>query len=97
MVGGEAGQIAAAPVEACVMGTKDGTAPELEFQLETAPFLYAPVTAGQEIGIWKAMQDGRIAAQGTLCAKASVPRQPKPSAAPESQHWWQRLLQKITS
>lgn len=97
VVGGASDRIAAAPAEACVMGTKDGTAPELEFQLETAPFLYAPVTAGQEIGIWKAMQDGRVAAQGTLCAKASVPYQQKPSAAPKPQHWWQRLLQKITS
>ena len=53
VAGGTAQQVTLIPEGTIVAGTRDGKAPALEFQLETAPFLYAPVTAGQDAGTWK--------------------------------------------
>lgn len=50
------------------IGTTEDTAPELTYEIETAPFLYAPITSGQEVGIWRAMCGERIVAGGTLIA-----------------------------
>ena len=94
VAGGTAQQVTLIPEGTIVAGTRDGKAPALEFQLETAPFLYAPVTAGQDAGTWKALCGGRVAAQGRLCAGESAVYQKK-SAAPQQQSWWKRMLQKI--
>ncbi|MFQ9095076.1 MAG: D-alanyl-D-alanine carboxypeptidase, partial [Ruminococcus sp.] len=72
VAGGTAQQVTLIPEGTIVAGTRDGKAPALEFQLETAPFLYAPVTAGQDAGTWKALCGGRVAAQGRLCAGESA-------------------------
>ena len=84
VAGGTAQQVTLIPEGTIVAGTRDGKAPALEFQLETAPFLYAPVTAGQDAGTWKALCGGRVAAQGRLCAGESAVYQKK-SAAPQQQ------------
>ena len=63
--------------EKLTVGTADGSMPQLEYQLETAPFLYAPVSAGQSAGTWRAMLNGREVAHGKLCAAETVAyRQP---------------------
>ncbi|MFR4476178.1 MAG: hypothetical protein ACLT3Y_02420 [Ruminococcus callidus] len=93
MAGGTAQQVTLIPEGTIVAGTRDGKAPALEFQLETAPFLYAPLTAGQEAGTWKLLLDGRVAAQGRLLVQSAVTYQEK-TTEPEPQSWWKRLLQK---
>lgn len=60
VAGGTAQQVTLIPEGTIVAGTRDGKAPALEFQLETAPFLYAPVTAGQDAGTWKALCGGEL-------------------------------------
>lgn len=55
-----------------VIGTTDGRLPQLEYQLQTAPFLYAPVTAGQQAGTWSAWLDGRQVLWGKLYAGENV-------------------------
>lgn len=80
---------AEAPLVAGVCG---GTMPELEFVMETAPFLYAPVTAGQQVGTWCARQEnGHIAATGALYAAESISYQTKQSVSEQKPAWHQRL------
>lgn len=73
------------------VGTREKSAPMLEYQLETEPFLYAPVTAGQRVGTWTAIQDGRKVAQGSLCAAQDVAYRTALSEPEKKQHFWVRL------
>lgn len=86
---------AEAPLVAGVCG---GTMPELEFVMETAPFLYAPVTAGQQVGTWCARQEnGRIAATGALYAAESISYQTEQSVPEQKPAWHQRLWHMLFS
>lgn len=77
VAGGTAQEVALQSEEKLTVGTADGSMPQLEYQLETAPFLYAPVSAGQSTGTWRAMLNGREVAHGKLCAAETVAyRQP---------------------
>ena len=77
VAGGTAQEVALQSEEKLTVGTADGSMPQLEYQLETAPFLYAPVSAGQSAGTWRAMLNGREVAHGKLCAAETVAyRQP---------------------
>ena len=77
VAGGTAQEVALQSEEKLTVGTADGSMPQLEYQLETAPFLYAPVSAGQSAGTWRAMLNGREVAHGKLCASETVAyRQP---------------------
>ena len=93
VTGGTTGTAAVAPAETLTVGVKDGNMPAWSYQLNTPPFLYAPLTAGQEAGTWKLLLDGRVAAQGRLLVQSAVTYQEK-TTEPEPQSWWKRLLQK---
>ena len=93
VTGGTTGTAAVAPAETLTVGVKDGNMPAWSYQLNTPPFLYAPLTAGQEAGTWKLLLDGRVAAQGRLLVQSAVTYQEK-TTEPEPRSWWKRLLQK---
>ena len=93
VTGGTTGTAAVAPAETLTVGVKDGNMPAWSYQLNTPPFLYAPLTAGQEAGTWKLLLDGRVAARGRLLVQSAVTYQEK-TTEPEPQSWWKRLLQK---
>ena len=86
VTGGTTGTAAVAPAETLTVGVKDGNMPAWSYQLNTPPFLYAPLTAGQEAGTWKLLLDGRVAAQGRLLVQSAVTYQGK-TAEPEPQRW----------
>ncbi len=77
VTGGTTGTAAVAPAETLTVGVKDGNMPAWSYQLNTPPFLYAPLTAGQEAGTWKLLLDGRVAAQGRLLVQSAVTYQEK--------------------
>lgn len=80
VAGGETQSVSVHAEENLTVGTRDGAVPELEYQLETEPFLYAPVTAGQRVGTWTALLNGREVAGGSLCAMQDAAYR---TAAPE--------------
>lgn len=72
VTGGEKQTVSVRAEETITVGTRDGDIPVLEYRLETEPFLYAPVTAGQRVGSWTALLNGREVANGLLCASQDV-------------------------
>lgn len=76
------------------VGTVGEQNPEFVYVLEMQPFLYAPVKAGQRVGIWKAMQGERVAAQGDLCAAEDVSYRELPEHPQKKQSLWRKIEKK---
>lgn len=95
VAGSETKAVAVRSEQTLIAGTQNGEIPELEYHMETAPFLYAPVTAGQQVGTWTAQKDGRIVAHGTLCAVTDAPYQEAPAKPTEKPSLPQRIWKKI--
>lgn len=72
VVGAQAQQVSVGMEQGLTIGTTGGTAPELDYVLDIAPFLYAPVTAGQRVGTWTTQLNGRTAASGALYATQDI-------------------------
>ncbi len=72
VTGGSREMVSLYGAEAPVVGTANGAIPQLEYRLETVPFLYAPVTADQQAGTWTAWLDGRQVLSGKLYAAENV-------------------------
>ncbi len=95
VTGGETEAVSVQGTEMPVVGVTDGRMPELQYRLEAAPFLYAPVTAGQQVGTWSAWLEGRQVLSGALYASEDVAYQ---EAMPEDEtdaSILERFLEKI--
>lgn len=94
VAGGETQSVPVQAEKTLTVGTRDGAAPELEYRLETEPFLYAPVTAGQRVGTWTALLNGREVANGSLCAMQDAAYRTA-APEPEKQSLPQQIWKKI--
>lgn len=97
VTGAEVDTITVCPEEPIMVGTQDGHQPDLEYHMETVPFLYAPVMAGQQVGTWTAWKNGRKVACGVLCAAEGTAYQEISPQPEKKQSWIHRLRQWIKS
>lgn len=77
----------------CV-GTTGTKLPDFTYVLEMQPFLYAPVAAKQRVGTWKALLNGRVAAQGDLYTSEAAAVAPISEDSKKSFSFWETIQKK---
>lgn len=88
VVGGEAGEVKCAPEELPQLTALDAQPGELEYRLISAPFVYAPVMAGDKTAQLSISRNGREITRIPLLAQEDVPATvPKPV----KKGIWQRI------
>ncbi len=85
VAGGTAGEVTLVPMEPVTVGWREGQEPDIRVRILHAPFAYAPVKAGDRLGMMEYRRNDRVIAEVPLTAGEDVP------AVIREQNLWERL------
>ena len=92
VTGGEAESISAVPGEEIWRGITVQQLSQVEQRVYADPFLYAPVSAGEEVGRIEYYLNGRKLAQAPLLAAEATGRTQVAEEPAQPQSWWEKFL-----
>lgn len=92
VTGGEAVSISAVPGEEIWRGITPQQLSQVEKRVYAAPFLYAPVSVGEEVGRIEYYLNGRKLAQAPLLAAEATGRAQFTEEPAQPQSWWEKFL-----
>ncbi len=92
VTGGEAESISAVPGEEIWRGITAQQLSQVEQRVYADPFLYAPVSVGEEVGRIEYYLNGRKLAQAPLLAAEATERAQVAEEPAQPQSWWEKFL-----